>query len=454
MDDEAWTRWLAEPLRGRKVIIGYRVVAGATRAIADLRRWGARRPLLISVGRGTGAIPPADSYLLHTMQVHYPDTMTAEVRRAIAWSADPPQDVVGAVENYDPDGEAVWWNTPFSGDQPSLGRTVFGGRPRAWSALEDKLLCDEIWDAAGVRRAPSRVVAVDDDALRIAAEQVDRGSGTVWAGDARDGLNGGNDFVRWVRDPAQHLDAVEFFTPRCDRVRVMPFLDGIACSIHGFVLPDGVAAFRPVELVQSPDPESGTFGYGGISTWWDPETEVRESMRTAARSVGRVLADRVGYRGGFGIDGVATGDGFLPTELNPRFSGGLATLSRALPELPLELVQLNAALGRDVRMPAYALERRIVRAADDRRGGRVMVHVGRDDLRESSEHPVVWDGRDLAAAVDAEPDAIVNLGPSVVSGGLAMLELREPVIRPGRSAVPHAAALRRFATRIPGRVCR
>ena len=98
MDDEAWTRWLAEPVRGRKVILGYRVVAGATRAIDDLRRWGARRPLLVSIGRGTGALPPPETYLLLTMQVDYPETVTAEVRRTIEWSADPPDDVRASAE--------------------------------------------------------------------------------------------------------------------------------------------------------------------------------------------------------------------------------------------------------------------------------------------------------------------------------------------------------------------
>ena len=36
-----------------------------------------------------------------------------------------------------------------------------------------------------------------------------------------------------------------FFLTRCDRVRVMPFLDGVPCSIHGLVLPDGTAAVPP-----------------------------------------------------------------------------------------------------------------------------------------------------------------------------------------------------------------
>ena len=73
----------------------------------------------------------------------------------------------------------------------------------------------------------------------------------MWSGDARDGFNGGGNFVRWVRDDRDRAAATAFFRPRCDRVRVMPFLEGVPCSIHGFVLPDGTAALRPVEIVDA-----------------------------------------------------------------------------------------------------------------------------------------------------------------------------------------------------------
>ena len=41
-------------------------------------------------------------------------------------------------------------------DEPILGRPVVSGRPTAFVALEDKMLADDLWDAAGVPRAPYR----------------------------------------------------------------------------------------------------------------------------------------------------------------------------------------------------------------------------------------------------------------------------------------------------------
>ena len=53
-----------------------------------------------------------------------------------------------------------------------------------------------------------------------------------------------------------------------NRVRVMPFLEGVPCSVHGIVLPDGTAALRPVELVTL---RRGTdLVYAGCATFWDP----------------------------------------------------------------------------------------------------------------------------------------------------------------------------------------
>ena len=48
-------------------------------------------------------------------------------------------------------------------------RPAFGPRRPAWVALEDKTVCDALFDAAGVPRPPSRVVAATSRALRDAA---------------------------------------------------------------------------------------------------------------------------------------------------------------------------------------------------------------------------------------------------------------------------------------------
>ena len=149
----------------------------------------------------------------------------------------------------------------------------------------------------------------------------------MWSGDARDGFNGGGDFVRWLRDDRDRAAAAAFFRPRCDRVRVLPFLEGVPCSIHGFVLPDGTAVLRPVEIVTLRDPAARTMTYAGLGSTWDPPAADREAMRGAARRVGAHLQREHGYRGAFGVDGVLTADGFRPTELNTRMSAGATALS-------------------------------------------------------------------------------------------------------------------------------
>jgi hypothetical protein len=69
-----------------------------------------------------------------------------------------------------------------------------------------------------------------------AGRSLDLGRGTVWAGDARDGFNGGGEYVRWIRhEVSVDVDeAVTFFAARCDQVRVAPFVEGLPCGIHGW----------------------------------------------------------------------------------------------------------------------------------------------------------------------------------------------------------------------------
>lgn len=75
---------------------------------------------------------------------------------------------------------------------------------------------------------------------------MDVGAGTVWSADAREGYHGGGTGTRWVVDEREARAATATLARIGDRVRVMPFLRGIATSIHGVVLPDGVAVLPGV----------------------------------------------------------------------------------------------------------------------------------------------------------------------------------------------------------------
>jgi hypothetical protein len=403
-----------------------------------LLEWGAQRPLLIARGVGTGPLPSTEDAELLVLDAGVAAMMSEEIRELLAFTRSLPAEVVAAVETYDPGREAVWWMGPFARDGPLLGRPTFGGRPRAWAALEDKTVVDAMWDDLHIHgRHPLWLQRIRG--AEHAAGELDAGMGTVWSGDSRDGLNGGADFVRWVRSDAQASAATEFFAARCDRVRVMPFLDGVPCSIHGIVLPDGVAALRPMEMVVLRQRSSGRFAYAGVSTWWDPPPDDREYLRSLARRTGGLLAERVGYRGGFGIDGVLTADGFLPTELNPRFSRGLARIGRALPDLPLDLLQINLVAGREVGVSAAALEELLVNAADDNRGGDAIGVSGALRLTETHSFDVVFATGVLRCALGAPCWGTISAGPSAM-GAFVLLQPGTDALAPGDRMAPYAIA--------------
>ena len=69
-------------------------------------------------------------------------------------------DVVVRVDAFDLHGQARAIRTTISRGRPVAGRACWGRRQDAWQALEGKTVVDAAWDAAGVARAPSDVVAV------------------------------------------------------------------------------------------------------------------------------------------------------------------------------------------------------------------------------------------------------------------------------------------------------
>jgi hypothetical protein len=445
IDVNALRSHLMEPLRGRKVILAYRYLASIRPTLAVLDSLGCPKPLVIARGTGTGELPEPDAAVVHMMEMPT-GSMTEEVRSQERLTLAPPTEVLAAVHAYDPDHEAVWWLGAIGMNVPVDGRPVYGGRRPEWAALENKTTVDEIWDAVGAPHATSEVVQVGPD-LSSVTRALDTGDGTVWAGDTRDGTNGGGDYVRWVRSPADARAALEFFSAHCDRVRVMPFLEGIPCSVHGLVLPDGVVPLRPMELVTLRSVEQSRFLYGGVSTWWDPPESDRKQMRQLARKVGTLLRDRHGFQGGFGIDGVLTREGFRPTELNSRFSGGLTVISKGIAELPLEMLQVNLVAGRDLGVSAADLEPLLLTSADRNRVGRAAAITEAVRPHESTRAPVRSKDGELSEAPHrgARLGEIV-MGPTSV-GALIQLVPDAGAFTPGMRMAPLNAAVMRFADR-------
>ncbi len=282
--------------------------------------------------------------------------------------------------------------------------------------VEDKILIDAFWDTVDIRRAPSEIVPVDREALKSAMRRLDRGLGTVCAGDARDGVHGGAHRLRWVRQPEDLPEAERFFAQHCDRVRVMPFLEGIPCSIHGIAFDDAVVAVRPVEMVNLHIPKAPGVRYCGAATFWDPPDQDREYMRALARRVGAALRERIHFRGPFTIDGVLAEESFLPTELNPRFGAGLVPIGKAVSELPLIFLLQALVANEPLDYRPADLEGLLVDRADAARGGAGFAVLD-TPMDRTREHPLVL-GKDAArlASEGETSDGMLALGPSAVGG--------------------------------------
>jgi len=433
-------------VEGRKVIVAGVLLAPGAAWVRGLRELGAGPFLIVATGIGTGDLPTEDeaTWVVHEVVAH--DTID-EFRQVERLMADPPPAIVEAVERFDPDRTALVVFPPFSTSRELCGRAAYGARRPEWVAIEDKTTCDALFDAVGVRRPPNEIVAVERDALLAAAARLDKGAGTVWSGDARDGFNGGGIFVRWIRpdaEPAAIDEAVARFRGQCDHVRVAPFVEGIPCSIHGIVCADGVAALRPVEMVNLRAPGASQLHYAGAATFFDPPPEDRDEMRDAVRRLGALLVDEHGFRGTFTVDGILGADGWVPTELNPRFGAGIGYFGALYPSVPAPLVHQMLVEGDADELRATDVEALLLPAADDVRwgGGWSMIPKA---FSETERVRVRFVGDDLVVAEEEEiSDGELLRGPNAV-GGYVRVNFHAERIAKGPSIAPKVVAALQLA---------
>lgn len=438
---DAVTARLAEPYVGRPVLLGPGVLAGWAPYAAWFRDLGCP-VLVVSTARGAGPVPDDDCVVVEVEQGAVA-SVTDELRQHDRLLRTLPPDAVSTIEGFDPDRRGVWYASPFvTTDEPVLGRPVTGGRPHSFLALEDKMLADGVWDAAGIARAPYRIVDIDPGALAGATNELAGALGVVWSGDARDGFNGGGNYVRWVLDQRDQQEALDFFGPRCDRVRVQSFLDGVPCSIHGMVLPSGSAAFRPVEISILRNVGRRRFVYGGLGTFWDPPAADRDEMRDVVRRVGAHLAAAHSYRGAFGIDGVLTADGFRPTELNTRMSAGAAVVAEPDRRF-FSLLQAALVAEVEVGLTVADLES-LLPLMDAERAGKVVAVGEGVKIGGDVSFPVAFDGSRFERA-EAETGSTLAAGDTP-NGFFAKVD---PclALTPGRRLAHVNVALLDFADR-------
>ena len=394
--------------------------------------------LAIASEYGVGEVPHSDEAEVLLLETTAADLL-ASLKRDEELVENPPTRVREAIASFDPDARAIVFPHPVLDINTTsmCGRPIVGHRPAAWAALEDKLVADALWDAAGVTRAPSIIVDASRNAVLAASREVDRGVGTVWAADASQRPTGGAEGTRWVRGDVDAEEAFSSFLPFTKRFRVMPFLEGMPFSVMGMVFADAVAALRPVEniVLRSADPPA--FRYAGVATWWDPSPDDREDARQSVRRVGAALRERYGFRGAFTVDGVMSVDGFRPTELNPRLGASMIPFQLEAPETCLEVVSRALIAEPDRAVDGYAFEDEAVAALDTHRGGGAWMPADTGH-GPTKEHLLVRDAtRFRRATEDESPDAVVVTGPGT-GGGRIEFWPRPSIVAPGTAVAPLA----------------
>ncbi|MPY93634.1 MAG: hypothetical protein GEV08_11400 [Acidimicrobiia bacterium] len=441
-------RELLRPLvEGRRVVLAGGPAAAHTATAGVLRQLGAEATLVLGTeGRGTGPLPEPEVAAWVATSPGPTGSVSATIHASNRLLEHPPPDILDALARFDPGREALVIGSFLNEASELDGRPFLAWRRPKWVAFEDKLIVDALWDRAGVRRAPSAVVHLDPAALRRATRSLDGGAGTVWAADTSEGFHGGAEKTRWVRSAGELDEAVAAFAGRTRRVRVMPFVAGVPCSIHGIVFPDHLAALRPVEQVTLRRAAGGGFLYAGCATFYDPPKAVRELQRDIARRVGAVLRHEVAYRGAFSIDGVVTGNSFLPTELNPRMSAGLSVMLGAVPDLPLQLLLDALVGGIDLGYRPAGLERLLLERADGRRAGGTW-RIAPDGIAGRDQAPLVESRGDWRWAREGEVATgwlTCGLG---AHGSFVRLNVDPGQVSRGPSFAPRAARFWSFADR-------
>src|SRR5882757_7298533 len=428
-------RALSECLRG--LFGGRRVVlAGGTRLprrVQELQHLGADRTLVISTddfaplydSEVATWLPLGISGLIATEQLGLEETLSS-----------PTPELAGALCEFDPAGDALVIGSHYMTLPEVGGRPVLNCRQPEWVALENKTTIDSLWRDLSVPHAPAVVfdaAGESFDSLWEASTLLDSGWGVVWSGDGP-AINGGANFVRRVRTRSEARRVFRHLAPKCDFIRVMPFLEGIPVSVHGIVFPDGTAVLRPIEMVVPRRTESARFLYAGCASFYDPPAHIRDEMRYLARRVGEQLRSTVGYRGTFTLDGVATEDGFRPTEINTRYGGAMTCFEDALPQVPISLVQVALVAGHDIGMGSMEFEDMLVAAADNHRITSIGANVRAVSPTHEVERPVVWtEWACRWAHEDEAPHGTLRLRPGRIGGRLE-LDLFQDMVRPGRAA--------------------
>ena len=350
---------------------------------------------------------------------------------------------VAAIDNFDPSREAIVIGAFWFELSSVAHRRVFGYRDPSWIKFEDKCEVSFIWNKAGITQAKSQVITASS--LKISLPQ-----GWTYpfviSGDSQKGITGGGSHVRAIYSEELLTSILPFFEEECAKLRLMEYIDGVSCSIHGLVLETEVLTSIPIEMVVIPN-SNGKFMYMGASTHWEPLPSEHAHLRDTARKVGNALRKEVNFRGTFTIDGVLKDGTFFPTEINTRAGAGIFALYSE-DHTPYFLMDLMIKDGQHFELDPAELQNWMQYTASSNRSTRSWGGAAIDGDCPEETHYLTFDAGQWIRQENEVEGATTLAISEGRTGAFIMLSVDPKTLSKGSLLRPYVKAAMRYSDKV------
>ena len=432
-------------LYGRKILLAFANERAIQRAANTLEALGVSKSHLFGI---VGQSPQTERIRLDIAHIFValPECSLAfELRAYHSALKHLDKTHIKVIDDFDPTVEAIVIGAFWFELESVANRRVFGSRRTSWLRIEDKCEVTVIWDKANIKTSRSETVSVSH--LKHTCLE-GWNFPFVLSGDSTQGVTGGGSHVRAIYT-AKHLDSVRsFFEKECQYVRVMEYLDGVSCSIHGVVLEAEVLCSIPIEMVVIPCSD-GHFKYMGASTHWIPNSSITAQLQDTVRKVGAVLREEVNFKGTFTLDGVITDGQFYPTEINTRAGAGIFALY-GVKHMAYFLLDLMLKDGQTIRFDTDSLQHWMIETAISNRSTRAWGESTVDGTCTPETHWLDFVSGQWSRVEDHTDGATTLSISDGRAGAFLMLSVSPKSLSAGELLKPYVKAAMQYSDKVWG----
>jgi hypothetical protein len=285
------------------------------------------------------------------------------------------------LDTVDPGRRALVYAGSFTAVSEVCGRPTIGGRSPAHQALERK-------------DAQAAFTGARTQRVHVGPELVDVRRPAVVQGVPDTGIAMATSHTYLIPRHAttrQLATLIAHLRRDCTNALVGRLDPGRPCTLYGFVTPDWVIDFGPVEALVYWNRRTWRIHAPGIARPMILDRDVWDAARATTHAVVRRLHERNGYVGAFGTDGTIHGDRYIVHEINPRVCAGFSLLDQLQPDAaPLAAVDLilrefGSAAAEAVAKPLADTAHAVT--DDDRFRFRLWDRTTHIQVASSLEHP-------------------------------------------------------------------